>query len=209
MTARAMTMVSLSVRYKSVTVDDFVERHALDVSARGIYVKTERPAAIGKMVELDIQIADKQTVIVGVGRVVWRREPAQATAERPSGIGVKFVWVDKASHEVIERMVASRPDAGRRYEAEPEMTPSPDAAVSGDAPAAPGRGAASVTGSSPRPAWYKATLAGVGAPGGPFVSPTLPAVVSPPRRKSSSIPPIPHTTRAPAAGLDPDAERDD
>ena len=44
---RRVKIVSLNVRYKSATVDEFIENHAHDVSRGGIYIKTAQPVPPG------------------------------------------------------------------------------------------------------------------------------------------------------------------
>jgi hypothetical protein len=41
-----MAIVSLSVRFRSMTVDEFIERDALNVGARGIYLQTAHPSPL-------------------------------------------------------------------------------------------------------------------------------------------------------------------
>ena len=71
-------IVSLNVRYKSATVDEFIENHAHDVSKGGVFIKTQTPFAPGTLLKFEIRLASDQSVIAGVGRVVWKREPPQA-----------------------------------------------------------------------------------------------------------------------------------
>ena len=113
---RRVKIVSLNVRYKSATVDEFIENHAHDVSRGGIYIKTGSPFPPGTLLKFEIRLASDQAVITGVGRVVWKRDTTQGTGERPSGMGVKFIKIDDPSKTVIDRLVNSRSDAGRSYE---------------------------------------------------------------------------------------------
>jgi len=122
---RRVKIVSLNVRYKSATVDEFIENHAHDVSRGGIYIKTATPFVAGTLLKFEIRLASDQTVITGVGRVVWKRDPTESTAERPAGMGVKFIKVDDASKVIIDRLVASKVDAGRGFESEPDATLAP------------------------------------------------------------------------------------
>jgi len=215
-----MTIVSLSVRYKSATVEEFIEKHAADVSGHGIFVKTDREFALGTLLQLDVRIADKQTLIAGVGRVVWRRE-APAGTEKPVGVGVQFLRVDKSSRAMIDRLVAAKPDAGKRYRAEAEMAgPPPEAPPSVPAPVANARpaGAAPPTGVRPRPGWHKTTLVGVQAaitplatPAPPPAAPSLPVPVPPPRRPTGhhSVIPAPPSTLPSKALVDSFHEKED
>ena len=98
-------VLSMTVRYKSATVDEFIEHHASDVSRGGIYIKTPSPFPPGTLLKFEIRIADEQAVLSGVGRVVWKREPDGATTESPAGMGVKFIKIDDKSKGVIARLV--------------------------------------------------------------------------------------------------------
>ena len=122
-------VVSLNVRYKSATVDEFIENHSHDVSKGGIFVKTPTPFPPGTLLKFEIRLAGDKSVIAGVGRVVWKREPTQAGAEKPAGMGVKFIKIDDASRAVIDKLIAQKADAGGAYESE---KPVDDASTAGN-----------------------------------------------------------------------------
>src|ERR1700733_13010450 len=105
--ARAQ-IVSLNVRYKSATVDEFIENHAHDVSKGGIYIKTANPFPAGTLLKFEIRLSSDQAVITGVGRVVWKRDAPQANGDRPAGMGVKFIKIDDPSKTVIDKLVSTR-----------------------------------------------------------------------------------------------------
>ena len=113
-------IVSLNVRYKSATVDEFIENHSHDVSKGGIFIKTPTPFPPGTLIKFEIRIANDKAVIMGVGRVVWKREPSQSAGERPSGMGVKFIKIDDSSRLLIDRVVAEKEGAGAAYATENE-----------------------------------------------------------------------------------------
>ena len=50
-------VVSLNVRYKSATVDEFIENHSHDVSKGGIFVKTPTPFPPGTLLKFEIRLA--------------------------------------------------------------------------------------------------------------------------------------------------------
>ena len=66
-------VLSMTVRYKSATVDEFIEHHSHDVSRGGIFIKTPSPFPPGTLLKFEIRIQDEQSVLAGVGRVVWKR----------------------------------------------------------------------------------------------------------------------------------------
>jgi uncharacterized protein (TIGR02266 family) len=115
-------IVSLNVRYKSATVDEFIENHSHDVSKGGIFIKTPTPFPPGTLIKFEIRIAGDKAVIAGVGRVVWKREAGSAAAERPAGMGVKFIKIDESSRQVIDRVVAEKSDAGSAFQSESEVS---------------------------------------------------------------------------------------
>src|SRR3954468_808224 len=91
-------VLSMTVRYKSATVDEFIEHHSHDVSRGGIFIKTPSPFPPGTLLKFEIRIQDEQSVLAGVGRVVWKREATDPNAgEAPSGMGVKFIKIDDKS----------------------------------------------------------------------------------------------------------------
>jgi uncharacterized protein (TIGR02266 family) len=136
---RRVKIVSLNVRYKSATVDEFIENHAHDVSRGGIYIKTASPFPPGTLLKFEIRLVSDQALIMGVGRVVWKRDTTQGTGDRPAGMGVKFIKVDDPSKSVIDKLVNTRSDAGRAYESEAEATAPPAEAGRPAARAAAGR----------------------------------------------------------------------
>jgi uncharacterized protein (TIGR02266 family) len=151
-------IVSLNVRYKSATVDEFIENHSHDVSKGGIFIKTSTPFPQGTLLKFEIRLAGDQAVIAGVGRVVWKREPSTAGAERPAGMGVKFIKIDENSRAVIDRLVNAKEDAGSAFTAELKDSIAPKGAPEKTTPGI--GGGASVP---PRPG--KSTLLGVGMTG--------------------------------------------
>ena len=110
-------VLTMTVRYKSATLDEFIEHHSYDVSRGGMFIKTPSPFPPGTLLKFEVKIAEDQKVIQGVGRVVWKRESETGDKERPSGMGVKFIKIDDASRKTIDSLVDSRDGAGAAYEA--------------------------------------------------------------------------------------------
>ena len=109
-------VLSMTVRYKSATVDEFIEHHSHDVSRGGIFIKTPSPFPPGTLLKFEIRISDEQSVLAGVGRVVWKRETAQATSDNPSGMGVKFIKIDDKSKALIAKLVEAQGTGGSTFE---------------------------------------------------------------------------------------------
>jgi uncharacterized protein (TIGR02266 family) len=195
---RRVKIVSLNVRYKSATVDEFIENHALDVSRGGIYVKTGNPFPPGTLLKFEIRLASDQAVITGVGRVVWKRDGHQGTGERPAGMGVKFIKIDEPSRALVDKLLNTRADAGQAFESEPEALPPAAGRKPIQTPA--GMHAATRVGSPPAPSVGKGTMVGLGIPGS-TASSAPPARTPVPR--SPSAPPRPN----PTAGMFPAKNR--
>src|SRR6202035_4570996 len=53
---RRVKIVSLNVRYKSATVDEFIENHSYDVSKGGIFIKPPAPFPPGTLLKFEIRI---------------------------------------------------------------------------------------------------------------------------------------------------------
>jgi uncharacterized protein (TIGR02266 family) len=99
--------VSLKVRFKSATVDEFIEQYSRDVSRGGIFIKSGQPMSVGTLLKFQFQLKDESPLIKGVGRVVWIRSEDDATAENPSGMGIKFIKMDADSRATVDRVVTT------------------------------------------------------------------------------------------------------
>jgi uncharacterized protein (TIGR02266 family) len=108
--------VSLKVRFKSATVDEFIEHYCKDVSRGGIFIKSSQPMAIGTLLKFQFQLKDESSLIKGVGRVVWTRSPEDAVADQPAGMGIKFIKMDNDSKAIVERIVDSHGDDGGAFD---------------------------------------------------------------------------------------------
>jgi uncharacterized protein (TIGR02266 family) len=80
-------VLTMTVRYKSATLDEFIEHHSYDVSRGGMFIKTPSPFPPGTLLKFEVKIAADQKVIQGVGRVVWKREHETTADARPAGGG--------------------------------------------------------------------------------------------------------------------------
>jgi uncharacterized protein (TIGR02266 family) len=113
---RRVKVVSLRVGYRSATLEEFIDRHAMDVGRNGVYIKTAQPFPIGTLLRLQIHIASGQVVMTAIGRVAWTRDAMGENRTRPAGMGVRFVETDEASKKLIDGLSSTRADAGLAYE---------------------------------------------------------------------------------------------
>ena len=105
--------ISLKVRFKSATLDEFIEQYSQDISRGGIFIKSKTPMSVGTLLKFEFQLKDESRLIHGVGRVVWRRE---AGGDEPPGMGIKFIKMDPESRSLVDEMVQARGDAPGRFE---------------------------------------------------------------------------------------------
>ncbi len=106
------TLLSLKIRYKSATLEDFIERYSNDISRGGVFIKAKKPLAVGTLLKFEFILQDQSTLIHGVGRVVWRREGAETDRENPSGMGIKFIKMDPESRSIVQRIAEDRGHPG-------------------------------------------------------------------------------------------------
>ncbi len=91
--------------------EGFVNEYAANVSLKGMFITAWVPEPCGSVFLFEVQVADRQRLIHGVGGVVWARE-AEESPDRPSGMGIRFLKLDDASREVINGMVESHVRSG-------------------------------------------------------------------------------------------------
>lgn len=102
------TLLSLKIRYKSATLEDFIERYSMDISRGGVFIKAKKPLAVGTLLKFEFVLQDQSILIHGVGRVAWRREEHEADASNPAGMGIKFIKMDPESRSTVDRIVEKR-----------------------------------------------------------------------------------------------------
>ncbi|WP_152643384.1 TIGR02266 family protein, partial [Anaeromyxobacter sp. PSR-1] len=84
--------VLLRIRLAYGSVDEFVDRFALNVSRGGLFVRTLEPQPPGTPLRLDVVLESGDQVIHGSGVVRWSTPPsAPGEPARVPGMGIKFV----------------------------------------------------------------------------------------------------------------------
>src|SRR3954462_3246844 len=110
-------VLNMTVRYKSATVDEFIENHSHDNSRGGIFIKTRSPFPAGTLLKFEVRIAEDQKLMHGVGRVVWRREADRAEESFPAGMGIKFIKTGEGATELINQLIAAREGVESSFDA--------------------------------------------------------------------------------------------
>src|SRR5574337_1726639 len=104
---RVPAELNLKLAYGSV--DEFIDRYALNISRGGIFVRTLEPEPPGTPVTLNIEIGTGERIIRGRGVVTWTTPPsAPGEPERQPGMGIRFIHLDAESRALVDLMVATR-----------------------------------------------------------------------------------------------------
>ncbi|MBA3456869.1 MAG: TIGR02266 family protein [Deltaproteobacteria bacterium] len=118
------TPVTLKIKFKSETLEQFIERYAVDVSQGGIFIRTKEPLAVGTQMRFEFQLRDASPLIGGEGTVVWTRENDPSRPAIAPGMGVRFDRLAEGSQNVLERILSEKAkQAPSRPNTEPTKPP--------------------------------------------------------------------------------------
>jgi uncharacterized protein (TIGR02266 family) len=102
------TPVTLKIKFKSETLEQFIERYAVDVSQGGIFIRTKEPLAVGTQMKFEFQLRDASPLIAGEGTVVWTRENDPSRPAIAPGMGVRFDRLADGSQTVLEKILSEK-----------------------------------------------------------------------------------------------------
>ena len=102
------TPVTLKIKFKSATLEQFIERYAVDVSHGGIFIRTKDPLPVGTTMRFEFQLKDATPLIKGAGTVVWTREHDPSRTGVAPGMGVRFDRLADGSREVLDQILARK-----------------------------------------------------------------------------------------------------
>src|SRR5687767_525216 len=102
------TPVTLKIKFKSETIEQFIERYAVDVSQGGIFIRTKEPLAVGTQMKFEFQLRDASPLIAGEGTVVWTRENDPSRPAIAPGMGVRFDKLADGSQSVLEKILSEK-----------------------------------------------------------------------------------------------------
>jgi uncharacterized protein (TIGR02266 family) len=117
------TPITLRIKFKSASLDDFVARYGADVSAGGIFIRTKQPLAVGSLLHFDFSLADGSPLMAGLGTVVWVREPEPSRVGSIPGMGVRFDQLAPESQQTHQQILALKARRGDRPTATPPQSP--------------------------------------------------------------------------------------
>ncbi|MBW2200109.1 MAG: cyclic nucleotide-binding domain-containing protein [Deltaproteobacteria bacterium] len=90
----------LSLSFKSSA--GFVKAFSGDMSASGIFIKTNNPLAKGKYFILKLQLPDVSEALKISCEVAWNRNETSDPVNQPKGMGIKFTEISPADHQKMK-----------------------------------------------------------------------------------------------------------
>lgn len=82
----------------------FLSEYSANISLGGMFVKTDKPHLPDSVFRFEIRLADEAPLVAGLAKVLWIRE-AEEAADRPSGMGVRFLQLAAEGRTLIEQIV--------------------------------------------------------------------------------------------------------
>jgi hypothetical protein len=107
--------ITKPVRLSSPYLPELRDEHTRDISPNGMFLGSEAPLPETALVKVEIHVGAEESV-TAIGRVVWIRSPEDARDDAPAGMGIKFVKMDSASRERLDRLIADGADAPSLYD---------------------------------------------------------------------------------------------
>ena len=84
----------------------FISEYSANISLGGMFVKTDKPHLPETVFRFEIRLADDAPLVAGLAKVLWVRETEEG-ADRPSGMGVRFLQLEAEGRGLIEQIVRS------------------------------------------------------------------------------------------------------
>jgi uncharacterized protein (TIGR02266 family) len=82
--------ITLRIKFKSVSLDDFIKRYGVDVSPGGLFIRTKQPIEVGTTLQFEFSLADGSPLLTGTGTVAWVRENDPGRPNNVPGMGLRF-----------------------------------------------------------------------------------------------------------------------
>lgn len=101
---RAFPRLGLQVSVDFQSLKTFKQARSLDVSARGMFLRTSEVLPVGEDVLVRFNLPGVPQSFKAVGRVMWS-SPTDTPQGLPAGMGVQFLDLDTQGQTVVERYV--------------------------------------------------------------------------------------------------------
>lgn len=100
--------ISLEVTMSFDDINTFVSEYSSDLSAGGIFIRTNHPRKVGTFVKLMMKLNNGEKLVEAEGIVVRVVLPGDAYTGSTPGMAVKFLTIDGKSREIIEKYIQSK-----------------------------------------------------------------------------------------------------
>ena len=127
--------IGLLVKLGFSGTEELVEKHAVNLSKGGLFLRSTEPRPVGTRVRVELRLRDGTAVLRGDGAVRWVQlaEP-NAHPPKAAGMGVQFEQLDEAGRALVQQAYELLASRGLNVEAPPVITAPPEP-VAAPAPA--------------------------------------------------------------------------
>jgi len=97
----------LRLRIRYATVDQFIIDYTENIRKGGTFVRTGDPLPPGTPLHIELEVAGVPVFIKFRGRVAWINHPRGEwhRPNLPPGMGILFIFTDRASENLLENLV--------------------------------------------------------------------------------------------------------
>jgi uncharacterized protein (TIGR02266 family) len=96
--------LATKVQFKFDRFSGFISEYSANISPTGMYIVSEKPEPVGRILDLEFRLGDGFEIITGQGEVVWSRSVPEGPS-RPPGMGIRFMELSPGSKDLIRRIV--------------------------------------------------------------------------------------------------------
>jgi uncharacterized protein (TIGR02266 family) len=100
--------ITLRIKFKSASLDEFISRYGADVSPGGLFIRTKQPLDVGTSLQFEFTLADGGGLLAGLGTVAWVRENDPARANNIPGMGLRFDKLTPESQHTHQLILAEK-----------------------------------------------------------------------------------------------------
>lgn len=100
--------LSVRIRVAYPDKDAFIQGYWPNISRGGLFIQTKTPQPVGTRLLFEITQEDGDSLLRGRARVSWIKNFAPEKPDRPHGMGLRFIELDEASQDLIDRVVEHR-----------------------------------------------------------------------------------------------------
>ena len=116
--------ITLRIKFKSASLDEFINRYGVDVSPGGLFIRTKQPVDVGTTLQFEFTLADGSSLLAGLGTVAWVRESDPTRANNVPGMGLRFDKLTPESQHTHQMILSEK----ARKEGKSLSTPYPPTA---------------------------------------------------------------------------------